>query len=383
MLLDFGFVLGNTAQVLSMGAGIFILKSFLVFSLVLLLKYPLRVAVVAGMGLAQVGEFSFILAKLGLSYDLISNDIFQAFLASSIFTMIFTPFAFNLSPRAALRVEKGRLFRPFKRLAAKEGSVNRHEEKDEIKNHVIIVGYGLNGRNLGRVLRSRKIGYVIIELNPDTVKEAAEKNEYVVYGDATKAHILEEAGILRARVVTFAISDPLVIDHAVAMARNQNPQVHIIARTKYVSDIDNLYELGADTVFAEEYETSIEILAKVMMLYGLSKESINRELNELHKQRYAQIRDKYEEFKIEDKIHQVLHEEINIDSYTITKSCRAEGRSIGDLNLRAESGATIISVVRGKESFSNPPAKTKLKEGDVLIVMGTHEQVEKAVEVLK
>jgi monovalent cation:H+ antiporter-2, CPA2 family len=383
MLLDFGFVLGNPVQVLSMGIGFFLLKAFLVFSLVILLKYPIRVAVIAGMGLAQVGEFSFILAKLGLSYNLISSDIFQAFLASSIFTMIFTPFAFNLSPGAALRIDKGKLFKPLKRLVAKEGPVNDNEDKEELKNHVIIVGYGLNGRNLGRVLRSRKIGYVIIELNPDTVKEAAGKNEYVVYGDATKGHILEEAGIRYAKVVTFAISDPLVIDHAVATARTLNPKTHIIARTKYVSDIDLLYELGADTVFAEEYETSIEILAKVMMLYGLSKESINRELGELHKQRYAQIRDKYEEFKIEDKIHQVIHEEINIDSYTITNSCRAEGKTIGGLNIRAESGATIISVVRGKENFANPPAEMKLKEGDMLILMGTIEQVEKAVEVLK
>ncbi len=387
MLLDFGFVYLNTIQVLSMGIGIFIFKTLAVFTIVVLLKYPLRVAVITGMGLAQVGEFSFILAKLGLSYNLISNDIFQSFLASSIFTMIFTPFAFNLSQGAALRVEKGRLFRPLKMFAAKEGSVNQHalkadEEKDELKNHVIIVGYGLNGRNLGRILRSRKIGYVIIELNPDTVKEAAVKNEYVVYGDATKGHILEEAGLKNAKVVTFAISDPLVIDRAVANARYLNPKVHIIARTKYVTDIDNLYELGADTVFAEEYETSIEILAKVMMLYGLSKESINREINELHKQRYAQIRDKYEETKLEDKIHQIIHEEINIDPYTITSSCRSEGKTIGELNLRAESGATIISVVREKENFANPPAELMLKEGDMLILMGTHEQVEKAVEIL-
>jgi CPA2 family monovalent cation:H+ antiporter-2 len=297
--------------------------------------------------------------------------------------MIFTPFAFNLSPRTALRVEKGRMFKPLKRFAAKEGPVNHSSEKEELKNHVIIVGYGLNGRNLGRVLRSRKIGYVIIELNPDTVKEAAGKNEYVVYGDATKAHILEEAGINSAKVVTFAISDPLVIDHAVAAARNLNPGVHIIARTKYVSDIDLLYELGADTVFSEEYETSIEILARVMMLYGLSREAINRELNELHKQRYAQIRDKYEETKIEDKIHQVIHEEINIDSYTITNSSRAAGKTIGELNIRAESGAMIISVIREKENNANPPAEMKLNEGDLLILMGTHEQVEKAVEILK
>lgn len=384
MLLDFNYLFQNTATVFSMAAGIFILKSLVVGALVLLLKYPLRVAIIAGFGLAQVGEFSFILAKLGLGYSLISQDIFQAFLASSIFTMIITPFVFNLSPRAATRIEKGRIFKPLKRIETSRSHQNSEDEdRHEIKNHTIIVGYGLNGRNLARVLKRRKVPYVIIELNPDNVKEAAEKNETVVYGDATKEHILEEAGIKNAKLVTFAISDPLVIDHAVATARMLNRNIYIIARTKYVSEIDRLYELGADTVFSEEYETSIEILAKVMMHYGLSKEAVNRELEELHKQRYAQIRDRNAEESIKGKIHQAFREEVNIDSFTVTGSCNCENRSIAELGIRNKTGATIISIVRGSEQYSNPPADFSLKQGDVVVLMGNAEQVEKAVELLK
>ena len=383
MLMDLNYVAQKIPLVLSLGFGIFLIKSSIIYILVIALKYPIRVAVISAMGLAQVGEFSFILAKLGLQYSLISNEIFQAFLSSSILTMIFTPFAFNLSPKAAVRLEEGRMFRPLARLAAKGGAAAAAEEVDvQIENHVIIVGYGLNGRNLARVLKKRKIRYAIIELNPDTVKEAAERGEYVVYGDATREKILEEAGILRAKVVTFAISDPLVIDHAVAIARDLNPNVYIIARTKYVSEIDRLYELGADMVFAEEYETSIEILARVMMSYGFSQESISREINELHRQRYAEIRSKREEKKLEERIHQVIHEEISIDSFTISRKCSAENKSIAELDIRAKTGATIISVVRSKENFSNPAPDFKLREGDVVILMGTHEQVEKTIEYL-
>jgi CPA2 family monovalent cation:H+ antiporter-2 len=387
MLLDFGFVFENTAEVLSMGVSIFFIKAIIVFTLVLLLKYPIRVAVIAGFGLAQVGEFSFILAKLGISNGLISDEIFQSFLASSIFTMIITPFVFNLSPIAARQIERGRIFRPLKKLEKKRGNQSTKEgededQKEDLKNHTIIVGYGLNGKNLARILRSRNISYVIIELNPDSVNEAAKKNETVVYGDATKRHILEEARIKTAKVITFAISDPLVIDHAVATARFLNKEVYIIARTKYVLDIDRLYELGADTVFSEEYETSLEILAKVMMLYGLSKEAVNRELNELHKERYAQIRDKNAEERIEDKIHQAIQEEINIDSFTITSNCCGEKKTIAELDIRQRSGATIISIVRGNEQFSNPGADFVLQAGDVVVLMGNAEQVEKAVELL-
>lgn len=385
MLLDFNYLFSNTATVFSLAAGIFILKSFVVAALVLMLKYPIKVAVIAGLGLAQVGEFSFILAKLGLGYSLISQDVFQALLASSIFTMILTPFVFNYSSRAATRIEKGRIFKPLKKLETSRShySSSAEEEKPELKNHTIIVGYGLNGRNLARVLRGRKIPYVIIELNPDSVKEAAEKNETVVYGDATKEHILEEAGINTAKLITFAISDPLVIDHAVATARMINPHVYIIARTKYVAEIDSLYELGADMVFSEEYETSIEILAKVMMFYGLSKEAVNRELDEVHKQRYAQIRDRDSGENIKDKIHQAIREEVNIDSFTITGNCFGENRSIAELGLRNKTGSTILSIVRGNEQYSNPAADFILKQGDIIVLMGNNEQVEKAVELLK
>lgn len=385
MLLDFNYLFSHSATVFAMGVSIFILKSLVVFTIVMFLKYSIRVAIIAGLGLAQVGEFSFILAKLGLGYSLISEDIFQAFLASSIFTMIITPFVFNLSQQAAMSIAKGRIFRPLNKLEESRGHQSTSKDagkKEDMTNHVIIVGYGLNGRNLARVLKSRKISYVIIELNPDSVKEAAAKNETVVYGDATKQQILEEAGIKTAKIITFAISDPLVIDHAVSMARSLNKGVYIIARTKYVTDIDLLYELGADTVFSEEYETSIEILAKVMMLYGLSKEAVNRELNELHKQRYAQIRDKYSEERIQEKIHQVVHEEINIDSFTITNNCNAESKTIASLDIRQKTGATIISIVREKEYYSNPAADFVMQCGDIVILMGTNEQVERAVESL-
>jgi CPA2 family monovalent cation:H+ antiporter-2 len=390
MLLNLNYVVSNIPLVLSMGFGIFMLKFLIIVTLVLVLKYPLRVAVISAMGLAQIGEFSFILAKLGLQYSLITDDIFQAFLSSSILTMIFSPFAFNLSPGVALRAEKGKMFSPLKKMEHKQKQNNTPDsgdEKEPLDNHVIIVGYGLNGRNLASVLKRRKIRYVIIELSPDNVKEAEAKNEIVVYGDGTKAQILEEAGIKEAKVVTFAISDPLVIDHAVATARFLNKEVSIVARTKYVSEIDRLYELGADTVFAEEYETSIEILAEVMMKYGFSKEAISREISELHSRRYANIRNRREELKfdeesIKSRLHQKINEDINIDSFTITLKCSGDCKSISELNIRSETGATIISVVRGEEHIPNPPSDLRLQENDIVILMGTHEQIEKAVEHL-
>jgi len=391
MLLNFTFVSGHIPDVLMFGAGIFILKALVILIFVLFLKYPFRVAVISAMGLAQAGEFSFVLAKLGLGYAILTEDMFQMFLSASILTMIFSPFAFSLSPGIATRAENGGLIGKWLKRKEKKTDPDPQPEttKKPIEDHTIIVGYGLNGRNLANVLNSRKIPFVIIELNPENVKEAEKKGHRVIYGDATKRKLLEEADIKTAKVITFAISDALVIDHAVATARFMNSKVMIIARTKYVTEIDRLYELGADTVFAEEYETSIEILAKVMAAYGYGKEAINHELSILHSKRYAMIRDKStaeentaDGNRISDKINREMYSEIDIHRFVVTGKCRGMGRSIAELGVRTNSGATIISVVREEQHIPNPQADFLLKTGDTVVLMGSNEQIEKAVELL-
>jgi CPA2 family monovalent cation:H+ antiporter-2 len=382
MLLNLKYVSTNLSSVFLLGFGIFALKALIVFFLTIFFKYPLRVSVMSAMGLAQIGEFSFVIAKLGLNYELISDELFQAFLSASIITMIFTPFAFVISPGAARKLEQGKLLRPLARRDKHAEKDTRYPE-DKLHKHAIIVGYGLNGKNLARALKRRKIPYVIVELNPENVIEAERNNEFVVYGDATKDVILLEAGIKNAKTITFAISDPLVIDHAVSNARLLNDKIYIIARTKYVSEIDKLYELGANTVFAEEYETSIEIIARVLALYGISKDTISREIRELHDERYEKFRDRKQESSIEDRIHQVIHEEIDIESFTVSEKCGCDNRSISELNIRSLSGATIISVIRGKESYPNPSSDFIIKPGDVILLLGRREQVEKAIEILR
>lgn len=391
MLLNFTFVIANIPDVLMLGAGIFLLKVLVILIFVLFLKYPFRVAVISAMGLAHAGEFSFVLAKLGLGYSIISEDLFQLFLSASILTMMFSPFAFTLSPGVANQAEKGSFVKGWLKRKEKRTALNFQPDtqKKPMEDHVIIVGYGLNGRNLAKVLDSRKIPFIIIELNPDNVKEAEKRGYKVIYGDATKRKILEAATIKTAKVITFAISDSLVIDHAVATARFTNPKILIIARTKYVTEIDRLYELGADTVFAEEYETSIEILAKVMTAYGYSKEVINREISAQHSKRYAMIRDKStpeenmaDSNRISDKINREMYSDIDIRKFLVTGKCHGLGRSIAELGIRTNSGATVISVIREEQHIPNPQADFPLLQGDTVVLMGTNEQIEKAVELL-
>ncbi len=371
MLLDLRFVYENYLVSLGLGAGVFLLKAIIVFALVLFLKYPMRIALICGVGLAQIGEFSFIIAKLGFNYELISAEMYQAFLASSVLTMIFTPFAFNLSPKVAVKLTKGKTIFPVK----------KKTESEKFINHVVIVGAGVSGTTLARVLKETGVKYIFIELNPDTVKRLAGEGETAVYGDASRLTILEEAQMKTARAVVFVISDPFIIHYAIANARRLNKNVYIIVRTRHVSEIDGLYQAGADMVFAEEYEASIEIVARVMSLYGLPPNIINTQINIIHQQRYGLLRGKPDTQSIQDQIARIIAAGTT-EVFYVMQNSKAAGKTIKELAIRKQTGATVISVVRGNEHHPTPPVDFKFEEGDMVVLMGIHAEVEKAVEYL-
>jgi CPA2 family monovalent cation:H+ antiporter-2 len=371
MLLNLRYVYDNYMITTGLGIGIFILKAVIVIAIVKTLKYPMRIALISGVGLAQIGEFSFVLAKLGFQYELLSTNLFQAFLASSVLTMIFTPFAFNLSPGVAVKLTKGKMALPV-----------RNEAKTEkITNHVVIVGAGVSGKTLARVLSETGVLHLFIELNPDAVKRVVEAGKNVVYGDASRRTILEEAQINTARAIVFLISDPFIIHYAIANARRLNKDVYIIVRTRHVSEIDKLYEAGADMVFAEEYEASIEIVARVMSLYGLPPNVINTQINIIHQQRYRLLRGERDTQSLQDQISRIIAAG-TAEVFYVLKGTKVAGRTIKELAIRKQTGATVISIVRGNEHFPNPSVNFKFMEGDMIILTGIHSQVEKAIQYL-
>jgi monovalent cation:H+ antiporter-2, CPA2 family len=197
LLLNIEFVIENPLLLLGASTGILILKSFIIILIVKFLKFPLRVAILTGISIAQIGEFSFVLAQAGIQFDLIPDEFYNAFIAASIFTMTLTPLLLNAAPLIALKISK----------------VEKDKQPDsipELENHVIIAGFGVNGRNLARVLRETGIKYVVVELNPDTVLKEKEKGENIFYGDITKQEILIKASVKKAKVIVFAISDPFL-----------------------------------------------------------------------------------------------------------------------------------------------------------------------------
>jgi K+:H+ antiporter len=241
MLLDVGAVWEFRTLVLVLVASIVVLKFGVVVLTIGLLGYGSRIAVLTGLALAQIGEFSFVLAGVGRANGLLAGDVFQAFVASSVLTIVATPFLIRLGPALAARGEKTL---PWKKRLTHEAA----KPACDLEGHVIIAGYGLNGRNLAHVLKEAGIPYFIIELNPVTVREAGAAGEVILYGNVSSRVILEEAGVRRAKGVVFAISDPFTTRLGVKAARGLNPDLFILVRTRYITEIDELMRLGADEV---------------------------------------------------------------------------------------------------------------------------------------
>jgi len=348
---------------------------------VLIVGYPPRSAVLAGIALAQVGEFAFILAQEGQEAGLLAGEPYQLFLAVSVLTMVVTPFLMQWGPRIARRAEAlQRLHRwfPGQTTAHVAGVGIRHLK---VKDHVIVVGYGLNGRNLARVLEETEIPYVVLDLDGDQVQQESRRGVPIYYGDATNLRVLHHMRIEDARVLVVAVSDPFSARRTVQIARSVNPQLHIIVRTRYLKELEELHQLGANEVVPEEFETSIEIFALVLRTYKMPQDLIVQKAEQVRREGYALLR-RSELPELAHHLRGGTLTDVEVETYRIEEDSPARGKTLLQVSLRPRTGASVIALTRGGMTESNPSEEVRLEEGDVLVVLGTREQIRRAVALL-
>lgn len=374
MLLSLSALIADLPTVVAWVVALVVGKALIVLAAVRLLGYSMRISVMAAVGLAQIGEFSFILAKAGLAEGLLPTGDYQRFLAASILSMIATPFLIKAAPRLGYAAQS--FFSPGSLL---EPTVTGFSpEEADLSGHVVIVGYGLNGRNLARVLRRVGVPYVALELNAEAVRDATAEGERIIYGDATRREVLHHIGIERARILVIAISDPVATRHTAWLARQMNSNIHIIVRTRYMSELQDLLELGADDVIPEEFETSIEIFSRVLREYGIARHDIHRQVAAIRSEGYQMLRSPSLPHAVVSDIGDALGG-ASTDTLLVADDSSAVGKAIGELNLRSLTGATIIAVVREGQTEINPGPQLKIEADDVLVLLGDPEQIDRAV----
>ncbi|HZF61612.1 MAG TPA: cation:proton antiporter, partial [Desulfovibrio sp.] len=282
MMLNLEFFLEHFVAIIVLTALFIVIKSLLTLPSVLVQGYPLRAAIVTSLSLAQVGEFAFVLAASGLASGLFDMNAYQTFLDVSVLTMMLTPGLMAVAPRLADKVAGKR----NERMLAK---AEDHEGACAMEDHLIIVGFGISGKHLAHVARESGVCYTILEMNPETVTRYRHK-EPISHGDASQPIVLEHLGVTKARVLAIVISDPAAVRSIVIEARRFNPNLHIIARTRFVSEVAPLRALGANEVIAEEFETSIEVFSRVLTRYLVPRQDIDSFAARIRQENYRMIR---------------------------------------------------------------------------------------------
>ncbi len=370
MLLDPSIALQEWRGVLFYIGAVTALKALVVLlTLRYLLGRTLRTALLVAFTLAQTGEFSFVLAAVAQDAGLIDTHLRQIFIAGSIFTLLVTPFLLQIAPWLANRLTQD---------AVQDAETSK--AADEIlHDHAIVIGFGLIGRSLVRVLQASQIPHVVIESNPHLVRQAQEAGIHVFYGDATRTSIMKLAGVDRAKIVTIAISDSLAMRRCIAMAKTLAPNVEIVARTHYITEIEELYARGANVVVAEEFEAAIDIFGVVLRSFGVSHPTIAQFTEEMRGEGYQALRTP-SVAPLGDALAEVLQS--TTPAWVEVPDHTPLSRSIEDLEIRKRTGATIIAVMRKQATFPNPAPDFVLAPKDRLLVLAPPESVQKLRVIL-
>lgn len=375
MLVDTGIFIERPWSILGGVVGVAILKALTAGGAAAILGYPMRTVILSGLALNQIGEFSFILSRAGMQFGLIAGEIYQVFLGVSVLTMAATPFLIASGPRlaAALMRLPGTLRGRPQAVSSPEAAAG--EVEDTLQNHLLIVGYGVCGRNVARAARMAGIPYRIIEMNPVTVRKEKARGERIAYGDASQVAVLEHAGVHAARVMVVAIPDPLATRMAVSSARGMNPRLHIIARTRYLHELKHLYALGANEVVPEEFETSVEIFSRVLTRYFIPRGEIEKFIGDVRSDGYSMFRSLSQDattFCRDDYCDIGFYlPDVEIWSFRVQEGAPVAGKTIGDAELRKHHGVTVLALHRSSETIPNPGAGILFMPDDVAVVVGT------------
>ncbi len=346
--------------------GVVAVKSLVIIGIIaVILRQNLRTAVQTGLALAQTGEFSFVIAAAASAAGLMDSELAQIFVAGSILTLMATPFLIRIAPRLAARIPSAA---PPVAGAA-----------EPLSDHAIIVGFGLAGRTLAHVLGASGIEYRVVEGNPHNVERGRAEREPIVYGDATRPAVLDHLGIRRARLLCVAINDPEATRSTIEVARALAPDLHVITRTRFAEDLDGLFEGGANEVVAEEVESSIDLVSKVLRRFDVPQAVVTHFAEEMRDEGYELVRGPLG-LRIDPWLAEIL-EEVATEWVEVPHGLPG-GRTLESMGVRERTGASVLAVRREGSTTANPAPSSEIRGGDVLLVLCSAEQLPELRAVL-
>ncbi|ADK83402.1 sodium/hydrogen exchanger [Desulfarculus baarsii DSM 2075] len=378
MLVEPAYFVHHPVLVLTVTALVLILKQASAGVAVLFLGHGLRVAGSTALSIGQIGEFSFVLAQIGLNAKLLDSNGYNLFLATAIMTMVLTPFMLSLgfrlgekSPAWLSAIGLGGYWSPSWGGPDRQGGDDEgHAAHDGHAAQVVVIGYGLAGRNVVRAARLAGLPFLVVEMNPHTVRQQSALGLPIVFGDASNPAVLAHAGLAHAKILVVSMGGSVVARRIVAAAKSINPTLHVIVRTRYESEVEGLRKVGADEVIPEEYETALEIFTRVLRRLRAPESEIATLLAQLRRQDYNSLRDVNPGGEGGEQRLSGLFDDTEILTFRLDERSPLVGRSLGQANLRKDHGVTVVAIKRPDGVAASPGADELLAGGDMLVVMG-------------
>lgn len=368
MLLNPSFIVEHWLQVAIFVFVLILGKALIAGAAASIVTPNLRRASLVGVGLAQIGEFSFVLALTGYKSEILSESLYNLFFAGAVVSLIAAPFLMSSFPALIRRLTSPGSKKDERRIADRDSA-----GAAGMNGHVVLCGYGRIGRNLGLVLHSYAIPVVVIELNAAITGELEELNIPFVYGDALSRIVLLRANLREASVLVVTIPDPVAAISIIDIARHYNPEIKIIARAHRSEDIDIFRATGANAVVQPEFEASIEITRLTLLSLNTPDPEIQTALTTIRQRRYSIFQPDIESSSMA-QIVGLPHDEYT-GAWFKVKNNDTIGKTIRDLDIRRATGATIAAVRRYDSVIPYPKPDTVLEQDDEIYVVGNPHEV--------
>ncbi|MBN2861641.1 MAG: cation:proton antiporter, partial [Bacteroidales bacterium] len=375
MLLDISFVIDNYLLVISSVLLVITVKTIIAGGTGFLLGHTFKGTVLIGLALSQVGEFSFILARLGFDKAILPDFYYHLFLAVAVITMALTPFLFYLSPV----LSKALLKLPIPQFLIDGLFPLKELDIPDVRNHLVIIGKDASAVKLSMMAKCNSIDHISIIFDPMLAREKIKKGDLVVYGDAVNEPVLKKAHVDTADVVVISVGSLVPSMAIIEKTRRLNKNAYILVRSTYTKNLEQLYKIGADQVISEKFEVAIDMLNRILVRRLMPQREVNRILTHIRNTNLGEFteRDLIKQPSIFDEFSN-----INITAITVESDSEAEGKSLLETDLRKKTGVTLLAIRRGSEVIEHPVPETVFESDDIAYLLGNPEQINFASELL-
>lgn len=372
LLIDFKFLAANAATLFGLVAVVMVGKAAIVTAIVRLFRYPLKTALTVGLGINQIGEFSFVLAGVAKSQGLFPDRLYGLTVGTTAVTLLLAPFMLQLTPLVFRQLEQlpwlntWLTFNPEPQLFGSEA---------ELQGHIVVAGYGRVGQTLVRMLYFQGHSILVIDNNEASLSTLRQQGIPYLFGDASSLLVLEKANLQQAKSMAIALPDPMATRLTVNRALSLAPDLDITVRAHVNQEIESLYQLGVNEVVQPEFEAALEMGAHMLLKLGDSPQAVQQTVNRYRSGRYRDILPARADYwgwtDLETVISGLEHQ-----WYPLTEDSPIGGQTLAQSNIRRRTGVTIMAIARDRQMFRYPTGEMRLAAGDRLLAVGTRDQLQ-------